>query len=220
MVWPPSSSSDRFQAGAVEYDSAASVLYFDRIVAGRHLEGALLATPKPFLTVLFGTLYAAFHDWRVLVWVTVAAYGLAIAACAVLARRLAGLGGAAFVTVALIAFAPLLTDVSRAYAVAWALLGWVVAGLAVTARRPRYDLAALALFLATLARIETLVVLVTATVALAAASLLARRRKDLAPPRAAWILLAGSRPAGVGDATLVLLASDPTRGYWLWQVAP
>ena len=67
-----------FQAGAVEYDSAASVLYFDRIMTGRHLEATLLATPKPFLTVVFGSLYAVFHDWRVLVWATIAAYGLGI----------------------------------------------------------------------------------------------------------------------------------------------
>lgn len=205
-----------FQAGAVEYDSTASVLYFDRIVAGRHLEGTLLATPKPFLTVVFGTLYAAFHDWRVLVWGTVAAYGLAIAACAVLARRLSGLGGAAFVTVALIAFAPLLVDVSRAYAVAWALLGWAVAGLAVTARRPRYDIAALALFLSSLARIETLVVLVTAAVALVGATILARRRRDLAPPRAAWILLAGFLALPVMFVHDWLLTGDP---LWFLSVS-
>ena len=33
-------------------------------------------------------------------------------------------------------------------------------------------------------------------------------------------LESSSPTLSVGDATLVLLASDPTRGYWLWEVAP
>ena len=96
---------------------------------------------------------------------------------------------------------------------AWALLGWAVAGLAVTARRPRYDIAALALFLSTLARIETLVVLATAAVASLAASVLARRRRDLAPPRAAWTLLAGFLALPVMFVHDWLLTGDP-----LWFV--
>jgi MFS family permease len=201
---------------SVEFDSAASVLYFDRIIAGHHLEAPVGATPKPFLTVVFGLLYGLSHDWRVLVWATVAAYGGGISLAAVLARRVAGIGGAAFVTVALIASAPLLVDVSRAYAVAWALLGWAIAGLAVTAKHPRYDIAALALFLASLARIETFVVLVTAAFALFAASVLARRREDLAPPRAALILLTAFLALPVMLLHDWLLTGDP---FWFVNVS-
>src|SRR5205809_429066 len=103
--------------------------------------------PKPFLTVVFGILYDIFHDWRVLVWATIGAYASGISVAALVARRVAGLGAAAFATIALIASSALLIDVSRGYAVAWALLGWAAAGLAGTAQRPRYDIAATALFL-------------------------------------------------------------------------
>lgn len=176
-------------AAAVDFDSAASVVYFDRIISGRHLEANLGATPKPFLTVVFGILYDIFHDWRVLVWATIGAYASGISVAALVARRVAGLGAAAFATIALIASSALLIDVSRGYAVAWALLGWAAAGLAVTAQRPRYDIAATALFLASLARIETFMVLATAAAALLAASVLGRHRAELAPPRSAWVLL-------------------------------
>ena len=48
------------------FDTAASVLHFDRIVAGRHLEQALSTTPKPLLTILYGLVYSATGDWRAL----------------------------------------------------------------------------------------------------------------------------------------------------------
>jgi hypothetical protein len=89
------------------------------------------------------------------------------------------------------------------------LFGWAVAGLAVTAQRPRYDIAALALFLASLARIETFIVLATAAVALLAASVLGRRRAGLAPPRSAWVLLAGFLALPVMLLHDWLLTGDP-----------
>jgi len=159
--------------------------------------------------VVFGILYDIFHDWRVLVWATIGAYASGISVAALVARRVAGLGAAAFATIALIASSALLIDVSRGYAVAWALLGWAAAGLAVTAQRPRYDIAATALFLASLARIETFMVLATAAAALLAASVLGRHRAELAPPRSAWVLLAAFLALPVMLLHDWLLIGDP-----------
>ena len=144
-----------FHTGAVDFDSAASVLYFQRLMGGHRLEALVGATPKPLLTLLFGGLYSVVPDWRPIIWATIGAYATTVGLAAVLARRLAGLGAAAFTIVALIGSTQWLLDVARGYSIAWATLGWVIAALAVSAQRPRYGLAALALFLATLARVET-----------------------------------------------------------------
>ncbi len=199
--------------GAVDYDSTASVLYFDRIVSGRHLEGSLVATPKPLLTVVFGVLHAITHDWRVLVWATIAVYAAAIGGAAVLARRYAGLAAGVFAAVALVCSGPLLIDVSRAYAEAWAMLGWVVAGLALSQQRPRYGIAGMALLLASLARIETLVIVAVAAIALAISAVDARRRHRAGPPRASALLLVGFLAIPVMLIHDWLLTGDPL--FWL-----
>ena len=177
-----------FHSGAVAFDSAASVLYFQRLMSGRQLEALVGATPKPLLTVVFGGLHALVPDWRVIVWATICAYATTIGLAAVLARRLAGIGAAAFVVVALVGSTQWLLDVSRGYSVAWAMLGWVVAALALSAQRPRYGLATVALLLATLARVETLVLIGVAVVVLAAWDIRARSGHGAGPPRRAWLI--------------------------------
>src|SRR6266511_3114208 len=198
--------------GAVDYDSTASVIYFDRIITGRHLEHALAATPKPFLTVVFGILHSIFHDWRPLVWATIAAYGMSIGAAAVLARRVENVAAGAFVVIALVGAAPLLVDVSRAYAVAWAFLGWSIAGLALSAERPRFGIAAIALMLASLARIETLIIIVVGAIALVAGWGYSRWRHAAGPPRAAWLLLLALLALPIMFLHDWLLTGDPL--FW------
>jgi len=176
-------------AGQIGYDSAAAVLYFDRIMAGRHLEAFVAATPKALLTVVYGATHAIFGDWRVISALSVLVYGLNVTLAALLAKRLAGPVAAGFAAVGLIGSVALLEDASAAYAVGWAVLGWLVAGLALTWSRPRYALAGTALLLAGLARFETLLIAGTATVVLVGATVAARRWPSLRPPRAAWLLL-------------------------------
>ena len=59
-------------------DEHASVLYFDRLVAGERLEEPLLSAPKPLLTVVHGLAWRAGHDWRLLEAITVAVFALAV----------------------------------------------------------------------------------------------------------------------------------------------
>jgi hypothetical protein len=202
-----------FAAGGVDFDSAASVLFFQRLAGGRHLEAWVGATPKPLMTVVLGGLHAIWADWRLIIWASIAAYAVAVALSAVLARRLAGSGAAAFTAVALLGATPLLLDVARGYSIAWAMLGWVVAGLAISAKRPRYALAALALGLAALARVETFVLIGAATAALLAWGVRARSGRGTPPPRAAsWILASWlALPIMLGHDWL--LTGDPF--FWL-----
>jgi hypothetical protein len=202
-----------FHAATVGYDSASSVVYFDRIISGHLLEADLGATPKPLLTLVFGALYSAFQDWRPLLWMTLAIYAAGIGGASVLARRVGGLSSGVFVAVGLVASATLLVDASRAYAVSWGLLGWVIAGLALTSRRRHYAVAGLALLFATLARIETLVVVVVAAVALVVSVLIAYRRHTSAPPRSATFLLLGFIAIPVLMVHDQLLIHDPF--YWV-----
>lgn len=139
-------------AGQVGYDSAASVLYFERIMAGQRLEAFVAATPKALLTVVYGVLYTLTHDWRPISMLAVGIFGLNVTLGAVLARRLAGPVAAAFVAMGFLGSSALLEDASAAYAVGPALVGWLIAGLALTSARPRYTIAGLALMLAGLAR--------------------------------------------------------------------
>lgn len=176
--------------GAVGSDAASTVLYFDRLAAGVRLERFLGTTPKPFLTVVYGSLHAAFGDWRAISWLVVVVYGLAVAAAAVLARRLSGSPAAGvFVAFGLIASTGLLLDVSLAYTVSWSLLLWSVAGLAATADRPRYELAGLALMVAALIRPETLFISALAGVLLMAGTIAARTGRGRPPPEGAWFVL-------------------------------
>jgi hypothetical protein len=200
-------------AAAVDFDSAASVIYFERIVGGHRLEALVGATSKPLLTVIFGVLHAIEPDWRPIIWASIGAYATAIGLAAVLARRLAGIGAAAFVAMALIGSTEWLLDVARGYGVAWAMLGWVVAGLAVTGEKPRYGLASVALFLAVLARVEGFVLIGIAIIGLVIWALRARSGRTSAPPRRAWLIIAALLALPVMFLHDWLLTGDPT--FWI-----
>ena len=172
-----------FRSASIAFDSQVAVLHFERIVSGHRIERFLTTTPKPLLTVIYGLLHAVANDWRPIAWATLLAFGLGIAGVGALISRVAGSVAGAFSAVAVLAAPTLLFDVGYALATPWALLGWVAAGLALTAERPRYGLAGLALLLASLARIETLVVVGLVFAVLALASI-ARRPV----PRRAWLV--------------------------------
>jgi hypothetical protein len=199
------------RAGQVGFDAAASVLYFERIVAGRHLEAFISATPKPLFTILYGAIHAVTGDWRPISWLAIAAYGVAIVLLTELVWRTAGLAAAGFAAVGAIGSTVLLEDASLAYAVSWAVIGWTSAALLVTAARPRYALAGLALALAGMARFETLLLDVLIAAILVALQLASRRRPGLAPPRAAWWLLLGFLSLPVQMLHDFLLTGDP---FW------
>ncbi len=201
-----------FRAGPVAYDGAMSVLHFERIAAGRHLEQFVATTPKPLLTVVFGPLYALGHDWRALTWATILAFAVGVSLATALARRLGGRNAGLFAAVALAGSPALLFDASIALATPWAMLLWAVAGLAATAHRPRYAVAGLALGAASLARLETLVAVGVALAAMAAASAARGRLGRGVPPGAWWVAL------GLGAVPLMmlhdtLLTGDPL--FWL-----
>jgi hypothetical protein len=160
--------------GMLGYDAAASVLYFQRLVAGTTLEAFTGATPKALLTGVYGLAYSLVPDWRVISWLAIAAYAGGIAGSAVLAYRLSGVAAAAFAAVGLVGSALLLQDVDLAYAVSWALLCWAIAGLLVTALRPRFAWAGIVLAVGGLARYETLILVGVAGLALLGGAAFAR----------------------------------------------
>jgi hypothetical protein len=149
-------------------DEHASVLYFDRLVAGERLEEPLLSAPKPLLTVVHGLAWQVAHDWRLLAAVTVAAFALAVVCLARAAGRLGGPAAAAAVLLAVAGSGPLVLQAARGNSVVFALAGWSAALDALTSgpRPPRegpgadgsgaaWGVAAGALALAGLARAET-----------------------------------------------------------------
>jgi hypothetical protein len=200
------------ESGSIGPDAAAPVIHFERITAGRHLEGYLGQTPKPLLTVVYGGLYSLTHDWRAISWSAIIAYALSVVLATALAWRLAGATAGAFIAIGFLGSSALLVDLAYAYAVCWALLAWLVAGLAVTARPPHYGWAGLALMLGSLARIETLLVVGTATVAIAVAEFRAWRHQGPPPPRAAYLVLVGFLSIAVLLAHDWLLTGDPL--FW------
>lgn len=196
--------------GAVGYDAAASVLYFQRITGGVRLEAFVGATPKPLLTVVYGTAYALFHDWRIVSCLAIGAYALGIALTAALAHRVAGPVAGAFAAVGLIGSAGLLVDVDVAYAVPWALCSWALAGLLVTQARPRFALAGLVLGLGALARFETLIVVGCAGAAIVLALLVLRRAgRETAAVRAGLPILLGFAALPIQALHDWLLTGDP-----------
>ena len=192
-------------------DEHASVLYFDRLVAGQRLEEPLLSAPKPLLTVVHGLAWWAGHDWRLLTAVTVAAFALAVVCLARAAGRLGGPAAAAATALAVGGSGPLVLQVARGNSVIFAMAGWSVALDALTrGTRPRpsdggpggsgvasgrgpggsrvaWGVAAGALGAAGLARAETWLLLPLA----AGYGLLAWRRGDR---RAAWLVLPLAAP--------------------------
>jgi len=194
----------------VGYDTAASVLYFDRIVVGHRLEAFLSVTPKPLLTVVDGLVHALISDWRAISWLAIVVYGLDVVLAARLVRRLAGRAAAGFAAGALIASSALLSDVALAYAVTWALLGWLIAGTALTTHgSPRYALAGVGLLLAATARFESNLLSVAALVVLAAWSWRSRGDPSAAPPRRAWLLAVGMVALPIQGLHDWLLSGDP-----------
>ncbi len=196
----------------VGFDSAASVLYFDRIVAGRHLEAFVGTTPKPLLTLVYGLVHALVPDWRAISWLAILACALGISLSAVLAHRVAGVIAATFVTIGLLGSTQLLQDVGLAYSVTWALLFWAAAGVAVSGARPRWPLGGVLLLAANLVRVEALLVpavtIAAIVVALLTAPDRASRWRDLRAPLI-WIGLVPLLALPVQGIHDFLLTGDP-----------
>jgi hypothetical protein len=145
-------------------DSHASVLYFDRLVAGDRLEDPLLSSPKPLLTVVHGLAWHAGHDWRLLEAVSVAGFALAVVCLARAAARLGGPPAAAAAALAVAGSGPLVLQAARGNSMIFALAAWSVALDALTSARTGGDrggsraawgVAAAALVVAGLARAES-----------------------------------------------------------------
>ncbi|HET9344248.1 MAG TPA: hypothetical protein VFO05_00995 [Candidatus Limnocylindrales bacterium] len=176
------------RSASIAPDSQAAVLYFDRILSGQRLEAFVPTNPKPLLSVIFGGLYALTGDWRTLAWVTLLAHATGVTLTALLATRLGGWIAGAVVGVLLMLNSNLLYDVGFALAVPFALLGWAVAGLAYSARTPRYAIAGLALAWATLARLETVALIGVIGLALAWGTFAPARWRIATAPRRAWLV--------------------------------
>lgn len=201
------------RAGAVGFDTAASVLHFERLVAGRHLESFVTATPKPLLTLIDGTLMALTHDWRVLVFATLLAFAAVVAAATALAGRLAGPAAGLLGGFFVLSSARLLADVAIAYALAWAALLCLLAGLALVRSRPRPAVAGIALAAATLARLEVVAIVGTALAILLIVQVVMRRRGTAGPGRSWWgiaLALLAFPIMGLHD---LLLTGDPL--FWM-----
>ena len=172
----------------VGFDSAASVIHFQRLVGGRHLEAFVTTTPKPLLTVVFGMLHWL-GSWTLMSWAAILVFGLLAAAAALLAWRVAGPAAGAFVALGLGMSGGLLVETGYVYGVPWAALLWCLAGLAATRSPPRYGLAGVALLLAALIRVETLVLVAFIGIVLVAASVRGRVQRHGLVPKDAWRLL-------------------------------
>ncbi len=195
-------------AAPLAFDTAASVLHFDRIVSGRHLEQALSTTPKPLLTLLYGVIYAATGDWRAISLAALGAWGLCVASAALLTWRLGGAVAAVFGVVSLLLSSRLLLETAWALGSVWALLLWIVAGLAVTARRPCWGIAGAALGLAALARLETFLVIGVALAVLAVMRFGPKRWRRPVPGHA-WRISIGLLALPIMCLHDVLLTGDP-----------
>ncbi|HTS14733.1 MAG TPA: hypothetical protein VMH24_03640 [Candidatus Sulfotelmatobacter sp.] len=201
-----------FQAGPASYDAGSAVIHFQRLIAGQRLEAFISTTPKPLLTLVYGSLYGLVGDWRAISWATIGAYSVAISLVTRLAWRVAGPVAGVVAAVALIASPSLVGEVLIASAVPWAMLGWSVAGLAVTGARPRYAVAGVALAVATLARLETLVLVGSALVILILVAASGRRDHRRRVPSGAWWVLLGFMALPVMLLHDWLLTGDPL--FW------
>ncbi len=201
--------------GTNDPDSMSSVLYFQRIAAGQHLEVTVLTAPKPLMTLVFGLTWNLLHDWRAIVWETIAIHGIGVALAARLAGRVGGLAAGLCVAVALVVSAPELAEVSQANSLPWAFAGWLTAGVAVTSKRPRYGIAGAALLLAGMARLETWLIVGAAMAVLLLLTLppVRRRAPGWPEPRSALPLMAGLLAVPVALIHDYLLTGNPL--YWL-----
>ncbi|MEA2536640.1 MAG: hypothetical protein QOF11_874 [Chloroflexota bacterium] len=200
-------------SGSVGPDAIAPVIEFERLAAGQAIEGRLTQTSKPLLDLVYGPLFALFHDWRPVAWAAIVAFALCVVLAAVLAHRVAGLASAAFAAASFMLSPILLVDLGLAYAVVWMLLFLLVAGLAVTAQRPRYGLAGVALAVAALARPEALAVVGVAFIALIGAEIGAVVTHRPRPPRRAYLTLLGLLAIPIFIAHDEVLFGDPL--FWL-----
>ena len=155
------------------YDTFASVLQFDRLVSGRHLEGALGTTPKPLLTLALGLAHAA-GGWVLVSLVSILAWATAVGLGTALAVRLSGIAGGAAAGALLVASPALLLETAWGLASPWALGLWFAAALVILVPKPRWGLAGVLLGLATLARLETLLLVALALVVILVRRLAAR----------------------------------------------
>ncbi len=194
-------------------DAATTVLYFNRIVSGHHLEALLPTTPKPLLTLIYGLAWTLTHDWRSLTVLTVVVGAAGVAMAARLAARLGGIGAAVIVTVGLLAWPDFGLEVAHANSFIWGLSLWLLAGVLVTADRPRPWLAGLALLLAGLARTETIWLLAAAAACVAWIGLRALRGGNRAGLRTALPLLIGGLALPLACLHDWLLTGRPL--YWL-----
>jgi hypothetical protein len=202
-----------FEAGPAAADAAASVLYFERIVSREPLDAWVNTTPKPLLTVVYGLLHAG-GDWRPISWATIAAWAAGVSLGALIGLRERGWPAAAFAAVAVAGTGPLLAQVSWANPLPWAYPLWLVALLALSAGPPRYGLAGVALLLAGLVRLETLMFVALATAALLVAAVLRLTGRSTAPTnRRAALVLLGWLAIPLMCVHDWLLAGEPT--YWL-----
>jgi hypothetical protein len=177
-------------ASPVGYDTAGSVLYFERLLHGQILEQPYGATPKPAMTLIDGLLYSI-RGWTAISLAAVAVYAAVATLGAELARRLAGSTAGVFAFVALLGSRPLILDASRAYAVGCASLWLILAGFALRAERPRYVVIGLALAMAALTRLECIVAVIGAVGAVAAWHWLGPRCGLRPAPRSAWFVALG-----------------------------
>jgi hypothetical protein len=179
-----------FTSSLVGFDAAAYVIHFDRLLAGRRLEGFVTTTPKALLTLIDGATHTLFPDWRALSILSVLALAVAVVLAVALATRLAGWPAGVFAGLALLNSGTLLVDVADSGSDVWALIFWLAAGVAVSGKRPRWFLAGFLLLLGGLVRLETL-----AIVGLALAALLAARflgPSSARPPNRAFAVALGA----------------------------
>ena len=197
------------QAGQVGFDAAASVLYFDRLVQGHHLESFVTTTPKPLLTLVYGLIYNLTGDWRAISLVVIAVFGASAVLAAMLARRFGGLQAAVFAGVAVIGSQALIEDVALSYAVVWAFAACLLAGLAVSSSRPHYGWAGLALAVGALARFEVLLILAAGLAVLVVTWSWARYRHGPGPDPRSWRTLIGFAAVPLQFAHDWLLTGNP-----------
>lgn len=190
--------------GPAAVDAAASVLYFDRIVAGRHLEAWVNTTPKPLLTVVYGSLHELTGGWVGVSIVTVLATAAGIVMAAELVRRFAGVEAAVFALVSLVGLVSLAYEASEAFGLPWAFAFWCAAGLALARPAPAYGWAGAFLLLGGLVRPETFVFLAVATVVLAWRAIRGPRPAD-----GAWRIMVGWLAIGFLCLHDLLLTGDP-----------
>jgi len=151
----------------VGFDTQATVLYFERIVAGSRLEQALTTTPKPLLTLVYGPLHAATGDWRPIIWLTMLVHAGAAGLATVVWTRAAGLPAGMAAGIFVAGTPLLIEDTAFGNGVPWALFGWLLAALLLSGDRPRPVVAGVVLAFAALARLETLVLVAGFALALA-----------------------------------------------------